>query len=60
MRTQGGLISIHKLSNHLANKSFPYPGDLPEPGFKPTSPTAPTLYADSFLLSTREALNHIT
>ena len=44
MRTQGGLISIHKLSNHLANKSFPYPGDLPEPGFKPGFPT---LQADS-------------
>ena len=44
MSTQGGLISIHKLSNHLANKSFPYPGDLPEPGFKPGFPT---LQADS-------------
>ena len=28
----------------------PPPGDLPHPGFEPTSPTAPTLQADSLLL----------
>ena len=32
---------------------FPSPGDLPDPGIKPESPTAPALQADSLLLSHR-------
>ena len=38
MRTQGSLISIHKLSKNLANKSFLFPGDLAEPGIKHVFP----------------------
>ena len=30
---------------------FPSPGDLPNPGIKPTSPTSPALQANSLLLS---------
>ena len=30
---------------------FPTPGDLPDPGIKPTSPTAPALQVDSLPLS---------
>ena len=33
--------------------SFPSPGDLPDLGIKPTSPVAPALQVDSFLLSSR-------
>ena len=38
----------------LSGLSFPSPGDLPDPGIKPTSPASiasPTLQADSLLLS---------
>ena len=31
--------------------AFPSPGDLPNPGIKPTSPVSPALQADLFLLS---------
>ena len=34
----------------------PPPGDLPSPMIKPVSPVAPSLYADSLLLSHGEAL----
>ena len=30
---------------------YPPPGDLPNPGIKPTSPVSPALQADSFPLS---------
>ena len=30
---------------------FPYPGDLPDPGIKPTSPVSPALKVDFLLLS---------
>ena len=38
---------------------FPTPGDLADPGIKPTSPVAPALQAYSFPLSIREASCHI-
>ena len=34
---------------------FPPPGDLPDPGIKPTSPTAPSLQADPSRLSHQES-----
>ena len=33
--------------NKLENSSRPPPGDLPDPGIKPTSPVSPALQADS-------------
>ena len=34
----------------LSGLPFPPPGDLPDPGIEPTSPAAPTLQVDAFLL----------
>ena len=43
---------------HWSGLSCPLPGHLPDPGFEPTSPTAPVLQADSLLLSHQEV--HMT
>ena len=37
---------------------FPSPGDLPDPGIKPESPTSPALQADSLLLSHQGSPKH--
>ena len=40
-----------KKNTRVSGLPFPFPGDLPDSGVKPTSPVSPALQADSLPLS---------
>ena len=48
---QAPLSMVFPRQEYWSGLTFPSPGDLPDPGFKPESPVAPALPADSLLLS---------
>ena len=56
----GPLSMVFSRQEYWSGLLCPPPGDLPDPGIEPTFPAAPTLQADSLLLSHRETDKIIT
>ena len=48
---QAPLFMGFSRQEYWSGLSFPYPGNLPNPGIQPMSPVSPALQADSLLLS---------
>ena len=53
---QAPLSTEFSRQEYWSGLPFPTPGDLPNPGIKPTSPASPALVVDSLVLSQLRSL----